>query len=184
MGKFNIRSTPLKDAVVVESKPFHDHRGAFSRLFCRNELSSFIGNRQIVNINLSTTLKIGVVRGLHYQKVPSQEMKLVRCLRGAVFDVIVDLREDSATFLQWYGLELSENDEQMIVVPEGFAHGFQVLKENSEVLYFSTEFYSPGCESGLRYNDPALDIQWPLPVSEISEKDMSYSLVDHSFSGM
>ena len=180
-----IRQVPIAGAVLVDSEPFSDHRGVFSRFFCSRELAPVLGNRQIVNVNFSRTTRKGSIRGLHYQRLPYQEMKLVRCLRGAVYDVIVDIRQDSPTFLSWYAEILSSINMKMLVVPEGFAHGFQTIEDDSELLYLSTAFYESGAEGGLRYNDPVLGIEWPLAIGDISEKDASHPMLDncHKLSG-
>lgn len=175
-----IHNLPLADAVLVDMEPFCDHRGIFSRFFCSRELASVLGAKQIVNVNFSRTLRKGAIRGMHFQQKPHQEIKLVRCIRGAVFDVIVDVRRNSSTFLQWHDEVLSADNMKMIVVPEGFAHGFQTLEDESELLYLSTSFYESKAESGLRYNDPALNISWPLTVADISEKDANHPLWENN----
>jgi len=173
-----IQNLPLADAVLVDAEPFSDIRGIFSRFFCSRELAPVLGDRHIVNVNYSLTSMKGSIRGMHFQRKPHQEMKLVRCIRGAVYDVIVDIRPDSPTFLQWYGEMLSSNNMKMLVVPEGFAHGFQTLENDSELLYLATAHYEPSAEGGLRFDDSALGIQWPLVVGDISEKDASHPLIE------
>jgi len=173
-----VHCLPLADAVLVDVTPFSDHRGIFSRFFCLRELTSVIGDRQIVNVNFSRTSSKGSIRGMHYQRLPHQEMKLVRCIRGAVFDVIVDIRPASPTFLRWHAETLSSSNMKMLVVPEGFAHGFQTLEEESELLYLTTDFYESGSEGGLRYDDPVLGIHWPLDVCDVSEKDIAHPFLD------
>ncbi len=180
----NIHPTPIDDLVIAESKYFKDERGAFVRLFCDQGLSSVIGCRKIVQINHSCTEAVGAVRGLHFQYAPYAEMKLVRCLRGKVWDVAVDLRPQSSSFKRWYALELSPQNSKMMVIPEGFAHGFQVLEAGSELVYLHTAFYKPMTEGGLRYDDPALGIKWPLPVTDISARDSSHAYIDTSFTGI
>ncbi len=184
MGKLNILKTPLADLYVVETDPFVDHRGAFARWFCEAELVEVIGQRHIKNVNFSRTTKAGSIRGMHYQLPPHAEMKMVRCIRGKILDVVVDIRKDSPTFLQHYGVELSAENMKLFVIPEGFAHGFQSLEDDCEIMYLVTEFYSPESEGGLRYNDPDLHISWPLPVSDISEKDGKHPLISQGFSGL
>jgi dTDP-4-dehydrorhamnose 3,5-epimerase len=137
-----------------------------------------------VQINHSRTTATGAVRGLHYQCPPHAEMKLVRCLRGAVWDVAVDLRWNSPTFLRWHAEELTQTNTRMMVIPEGFAHGFQVLKPESELLYLHTSFYTAGAEGGLRHDDPILKISWPLSVTDLSPRDASHPLIDPNFSGI
>jgi dTDP-4-dehydrorhamnose 3,5-epimerase len=172
-----IHELPLAGAALVAAQPFSDDRGVFSRFFCSRELAPLIGPREIVNVNFSRTSRKGSLRGLHFQRAPHREMKLVRCLRGSVYDVIVDLRRESATFLQWHGEILSAENHLMLVVPEGFAHGFQALDDESELLYLTTAFYEAGAEGGVRYDDPALSLAWPLPVADISGKDAGHPLL-------
>ncbi len=179
----NIRQTPIAGLVVAESEPREDERGSFARLYCQDELREIVGSRQVVQINQSRTRKVGAVRGLHYQHSPHAEMKLVRCLRGKVWDVAVDLRAGSATFLEWHAEELSAGDSRMIVIPEGFAHGFQVLEEDSELLYLHTAPYVPSAEGGIRPTDPRLSIRWPAPVQDLSDRDRSHPLLTPDFTG-
>ena len=179
-----ILDTPIDDLKIVESVTHRDARGAFMRLFCAQELQPVLGNRQIKQINHSRTSRTGAVRGLHCQHPPHAEMKMVRCLRGRVWDVAVDLRPNSPTFLQWHAQELVQDDAQMLVIPEGFAHGFQVLDAESELLYLHTAFYHPPSEGGLRYDDPRLAITWPLPPQDLSPRDLSHPLVGADFSGI
>ena len=179
-----ILDTPVADVKVVQSLPHRDDRGEFLRLFCARELQPLLGDRQIVQINPSTTSQAGVVRGVHFQHPPHAEMKLVRCLRGRVWDVAVDLRAGSPTFLQWHGQELAQDDTQMVVVPEGFAHAFQALEPDSEFLYLSTAFYHPPSEGGLRYDDPRVAIAWPLPPRGISPRELARPLLSADFSGI
>lgn len=174
----------LDSASVIEAEPFTDHRGTFARFFCADELRELLGDRQIVNVNFSRTAVKGAVRGMHFQYPPKAEMKFVRCIRGAVYDVIVDIRKDSPTFLQWFGTVLSEENMQMLCVPEGFAHGFQALEDGSEMLYLHTEFYSPEHEGGLFYNDPVLGIKWPLLPTDVSERDSHHRTIDKTFNGV
>jgi dTDP-4-dehydrorhamnose 3,5-epimerase len=179
-----IHSTSIADLVLAEGQIFRDKRGAFARLFCEQELSSIIGARRIVQVNHSFTQAVGAVRGLHFQREPYAEMKLVQCLRGKVWDVAVDLRSDSCSYKQWYAQQLSPQNAYMMVIPEGFAHGFQVLEEGSELLYLHTAIYNPEFEDGVRYDDPELGITWPLPVTDISRRDSSRKYMDKSFMGI
>ena len=171
-----IHRLPLADAAVIDAEPFLDHRGTFARFFCSREMEALVGDRQIVNVNFSHTSRRGAIRGMHFQRPPNQEMKLVRCIRGAVYDVIVDLRRESSTFLAWHGEILSAENMKMLCVPEGFAHGFQTLEEDSELLYLTTAFYAPESEVGVRYDDPSVGIRWPLGVTEVSDKDAAHPL--------
>jgi dTDP-4-dehydrorhamnose 3,5-epimerase len=183
-GGVKILDTPIADVKIVQSVPHHDDRGVFVRHFCADELHPLLDNRQIAQINHSRTSHAGTVRGLHYQTPPHAEMKMVRCLRGRIWDVAVDLRSGSPTFLQWYGQELAQDDAQMLVIPEGFAHGFQALEPESELLYLVTAFYSPPSEGGLRHDDPRLAIDWPLPPRGVSPRDLAHPLLAVDFTGV
>jgi dTDP-4-dehydrorhamnose 3,5-epimerase len=179
-----IHPTPIADLIVAESQAFKDERGAFARLFCEQELSSVIGHRKVVQINHSCTEAVGALRGLHFQYSPHAEMKLVRCLKGKVWDVAVDLRPQSPSYKRWYAQELSPQNAYMMVIPEGFAHGFQVLEAGSELLYLHTAFYKPESEDGVRHDDPDLGITWPLHVTDISVRDSSHAYIDTRFRGI
>ncbi len=179
-----ISKTPIHDLSFVDTKRITDARGTFERLFSEKELSAVIGKRRIVQINHSRTNIVGTVRGLHFQYFPYTEMKLVRCIKGRIWDVAVDLREKSQTFLQWHAEELSPDNGRMLVVPEGFAHGFQVLEPDSELLYLHTETYHSEAEGGVRYNDPQIAINWPNSVTVISDKDANYELINSNFQGV
>lgn len=179
-----LHTLSLKGVAVIEAEPFTDHRGTFARFFCADELSELLGDRQIVNVNYSRTAKKGTVRGMHFQYPPKAEMKFVRCIGGAVYDVIVDIRKDSPTFLKWHGEVLSAENMRMLCVPEGFAHGFQVLEESSEMLYLHSEFYSKEHEGALHYADPALAIDWLIESEDISERDMGHKMIDGNFRGI
>lgn len=174
----------LSGAAVVEAEPFIDNRGVFARFFCENELSELTGSRHFVNVNFSRTSDKGSIRGMHFQYPPMAEMKLIRCIRGSVYDVIVDVREGSPTYLNWFGTVLSGENMKMICVPEGFAHGFQTLELNSEMLYLHSEFYSKKHESALNYADPLIAIDWPLKPTEVSEKDKNHKMIDNNFRGI
>lgn len=180
----NVLPTPIAGVAVVETTPHADHRGAFARLFCQQELAPLTGRRNIVQINHSRTTHPGAVRGLHFQHPPHAEMKLVRCIRGHVWDVAVDLRAGSPTFLQWHAEELSAVNARMLVIPEGCAHGFQVLEADSELLYLHTAFYAPEAEGGLRHDDLRLGISWPRTVTDLSERDRSHPLLTADFAGL
>lgn len=184
MGKLTINKTPIEGLYVVDTSAFIDNRGAFARWFCEAELAEILGNRHIKNVNFSRTVKKGSVRGMHFQRPPHAEMKLIRCISGKILDVVVDIRAGSPTFLQHYAIELSAENMKMFVIPEGFAHGFQSLEDNSEIMYLVTEFYSPESEGGLRYNDPKLGIELPLEIADISEKDSRHGLIDSDFKGL
>lgn len=181
-----MKITPLQipGAAVVQAEPRRDQRGVFARWFCREELAGLLGGRHIVDINASRTEDAGTIRGMHFQYKPALEMKLVRCTRGAVYDVIVDLRAGSPTLLQWHAQRLDPESMDMIVVPEGVAHGFQAIEPGSEMLYLHTAPHAPQCEGGLRYDDPAVGIDWPIQPTVISERDRSHPLLDASFGGI
>lgn len=165
---------PVAGACVIELDPNSDERGFFARAWCRKELESkgLVGS--IAQCNLSLTEESGTVRGLHYQLAPSQEVKFVRCIAGSIFDVIIDLRKDSTTFKHWFGVELSAENRKMLYVPRGCAHGYQTLVAKAEVFYLVSDFYAPERERGVRWDDPAFGIVWPLSVSRISKRDRSY----------
>ena len=179
-----IKNLEIAGAAEIQINSFTDKRGSFNRLFCKDELRQYLNNKNIVNINLSKTLQKGCLRGLHFQNTPKKEIKIVKCLKGRIFDVLVDLRKGSKTFLQWYGTELSSKNDKILIIPEGCAHGFQALEDNSEIIYFVTNFYSPELEGGIRYNDPSIDIHWPLTPRLISPKDQKFNLLNDSFKGI
>lgn len=170
--------TALRGAFVIELEPVTDERGFFARMWCEKEFTAHGLTATIAQANCSFNKTSGTLRGLHYQIAPYEESKLVRCIRGAVYDVIVDLRRGSPTFRHWLGVELSADNRRALFVPEGCGHGFQTLEDNSEVLYQVSEFYTPGAERGFRYDDPAFAVEWPLPVSVISEKDVAWRAFD------
>jgi dTDP-4-dehydrorhamnose 3,5-epimerase len=176
--------TDIAGVWIAESNVHSDHRGSFHRLFCANEEEQIIGARRIVQINHSVTRVVGAVRGLHYQRPPMAEMKIVRCLRGRVFDVAVDLRKHSRTFLKWTALELAPDNRRSLIIPEGCAHGFQVLEDNSELLYLHTAFYSPPDEGAVRFDDPMVNVAWPLPPKDLSARDSKHLLLDADFKGI
>jgi len=176
--------TPLKGVHIVELQPFSDKRGWFARYYCKNEFEEIGHKKEWVQMNHSVTYDKGSIRGMHFQFAPYREIKLVRCIAGSVFDVVVDIRKDSATFLKWYGVNLSAENKRMLYIPEGFAHGFQCLSANCELLYHHSEFYRAEAESGIRYNDPAINIEWPLPVTTLSERDARHPHLDKSFKGI
>lgn len=178
------KDTNIKDLYIIEPEPFIDHRGKFYRVFCENELNKIGHSKRIVNVNSSTTLKKGSIRGMHFQYPPKAEIKIVKCVSGSIFDVAVDLRKNSPTYLQWHGEILSKENLRMLYVPEGFGHGFQALEDDIEIIYFVTEFYNPENEGGVRYNDSKVNIKWPLEVTDISEKDGKIPLIDDNFKAM
>lgn len=180
----NFLQTPLTGVYIIKLEPIFDDRGAFSRIFCKEEFKKINYTKEIVQINYSANHKKGTIRGLHYQVNPGSEIKIIRCVRGRVFDVIVDIREGSPGFLKSFALELTGENWKMIYVPEGFAHGFQTLEDNCELLYQHTNYYKKEHERGLRFDDPMLGIEWPLEVTVISEKDSKYELLNENFNGI
>lgn len=178
------KTTDLEGAFIVELEPFQDDRGLFARTFCKEEFEKIGQKIEFVQINHSRNTNKGTLRGMHYQKAPHTEAKLVRCISGAVIDVIVDIRKNSPTYLKHVSVELSAQNMRMIFIPEGFAHGFQTLEDQTELIYHHTAFYSPHAEAGLRFDDPKLNITWPLTPSTMSKKDAAYPLIDASFKGI
>jgi len=171
------QETPIKGLYVIEPEPHLDSRGYFSRFFCKKEFEEAGLDSNIVQINRSLTRGKGTVRGLHRQKEPMAEVKIVQCLEGAVVDVVIDMRENSPTYRQWFSAELSKENKKIFYVPKGFAHGIQTLSDECVLEYYVTQFYSPEHEVGIRWNDPAFGIKWPLEVTDISEKDKSWPLL-------
>jgi dTDP-4-dehydrorhamnose 3,5-epimerase len=167
--------TKLKGAFIIELDKHLDDRGFFARSFCKNEFAQLGLNNDIVQINNSLSKHKGTLRGLHYQVFPKQEDKIIRCIKGAIYDVIIDLRNESETFLEWFGLELSEVNRKSLYVPKGFAHGYLTLADNSELFYLSTDYYTAESEKGIRWDDPKFNIEWPIDITEISEKDAAHS---------
>ncbi|QIH06927.1 MULTISPECIES: dTDP-4-dehydrorhamnose 3,5-epimerase [unclassified Pseudomonas] len=184
MSDIKFQAVGLEGLYLIQQKVFCDERGRFARLFCQTSLSQQGRQFDVRQINYSRTLVQGSVRGLHYQQAGYAESKLITCTRGAVWDVAVDLRPDSPTFLQWHGQELRADDGQSLLVPAGFAHGFQALTDDSEVLYFTDADYAPDHEAGLSVCDPMLAITWPLPVKNLSSKDACHPWVDAHFRGV
>ena len=165
------QDTPLAGAYVIEPEPIEDDRGAFMRTFCREEFEAHGLIGVFVQCNVSYNTRKATLRGLHFQKPPHEEGKLVRCTAGAVFDVIVDIRPESQTYCRWFGVELTRDNRHALYIPPGFAHGFQTLADHSEIFYQMTEFHHPESGVGLRWNDPAFGIEWPLPNPIISRRD-------------
>jgi dTDP-4-dehydrorhamnose 3,5-epimerase len=179
-----VHRTSLAGLTVLETLPVQDERGRFVRIFCEQDYGAIRPGLHWPQINLSQSSRMGTVRGMHFQHPPSAEAKLIRCLRGRVFDVTVDLRVGSPTFLRWHAVELSEDGPMQVFIPEGFAHGFQALTDDAQLLYLHTASWSREHEGRLRYNDPALAIDWPLPVTQVSDKDRDAPLIDDSFTGV
>ncbi len=180
----DLLKTPIEGVYIAHTNRLSDERGQFARLFCMDDLAEAHQRRTIRQINHSVNATIGTVRGLHYQNHPFAEAKWVRCLKGKIWDVAVDLRRGSKTFLNWYATELSAGNDLALMVPEGCAHGFQVLEAHSEVLYLHTNSYTPTSEAGIRFDDAKLSISWPLPVSNMSDRDRNLPLIDDQFKGL
>lgn len=176
--------TYIKGPQVVNLTPFADERGWLARIFCESTYASIITNKSVVQINQSFTKNKGTVRGMHYQIAPFAETKIIKCIKGKVFDVFVDLRKNSETFLSWFGLELSDYNNTMIIIPEGFAHGFQTLEDNTELLYLHTSHYNPQAEAGLRFDDPLINIDWILTPKNLSSRDKDFRFLNQSFKGI
>lgn len=171
-----ITKTKIEGVYIIDLTPRGDHRGYFTRVFAKEELAEYGIKYNIAHINRSLTEKKGTIRGLHFQKAPKREDKIVQCLQGSIFDVAVDLRKNSKTYGQWVGEILSAENKRMLLVPKGFAHGFQTLEKNCLVEYFVSQYYYPQHESGLRWDDPYFSINWPLHKVEVSEKDGKWPL--------
>jgi dTDP-4-dehydrorhamnose 3,5-epimerase len=184
MDWFETRSTPLAGLAIVQRRLREDARGFFSRFFCTKELSAAGFALPVVQINHTRTSRRGAVRGLHFQRPPHAEDKFVSCLRGEVFDVAVDLRRDSPTFLRWHGEILSADNRVSLMIPQGFAHGFQTLADDCELLYLHSCAYEPAAEGALHANDPALAIGWPLAIAELSERDARHAPITSAFTGL
>jgi dTDP-4-dehydrorhamnose 3,5-epimerase len=172
--------TPLPGAFIVDLEPRGDQRGFFARGFCQREFEARGLNPLVAQGNISFNYRKGTVRGLHFQVPPAAESKFVRCTRGAILDVIVDLRPESPTYLQHAAVELTADNRRGLYVPERFAHGYQVLDDDTETTYQVGAFYTPSAEGGIRYSDPRLAIEWPLPVTDISDKDNSWDLLENA----
>jgi dTDP-4-dehydrorhamnose 3,5-epimerase len=172
------QETKLSGAYIVDIEPLVDDRGLFARAWCQREFEALGLNADFVQANVSRNSKRGTLRGLHWQQRPYAECKLVRCTKGAIFDVVVDLRPESDTFKSWAGIELTEQNHRMLLVPEDFAHGFQTLEDDTEVFYQVTQFYTPEAERGALFDDPAFGIDWPLAVTSMSDKDAGWEPFD------
>lgn len=184
MSRFDFISSPLAGLVQVQRKVAEDHRGFLSRFFCADEFREIGFTKPVVQINHTLTRNKGAVRGLHFQYPPHAEAKLVSCLQGEIFDVAVDLRSGSPTFLHWHGVVLSAQNRQSLFIPEGFAHGFQALTEDCELIYLHSAAYHPESEGALNVADPKLGIVWPLAITEISERDRNHKLIEQGFQGI
>lgn len=184
MSRLSITLLPLRGLASVTRHPLCDERGFLSRIFCADELRSVGWHKPVAQINHTFTASRGTVRGMHYQRQPHVEMKLVTCLRGEVWDVAIDIRRGSPTFLNWHAEHLSSKNGRALLLPEGFAHGFQALSDDVELLYCHSSAYVPACEAGLHPEDPALSIAWPLPVGDLSLRDAHHPRLRSDFMGV
>jgi len=182
--RFEMLATPIAGLHLLQRKPIGDSRGYLERLFCSEELQSLIPGKIIMQVNHTLTENAGTVRGMHFQHPPYAETKFVSCLRGEVFDVALDLRYDSPTFLHWHAERLSAENHRTLIIPEGFAHGFQALSDDCEMLYFHTAAYQSSSEGGLNVEDPKLAIGWPLPVAGLSSRDAAHAFLKSDFIGV
>ena len=184
MNRFEFIDLPLFGLKLVDNLLIKDHRGLLSRIFCNEEVSRAGWNKPIKQITQTLTKKAGTIRGLHYQNPPYSEMKLVKCLKGEIWDIVVDIRSGSDTFLHWHAEQLSEVNQRSLLIPEGFAHGFQSLSYNVEILYLHSEIYHPDAEDRINPTDPILGIKWPIEVSHISDQDLYANMLDIEFRGI
>lgn len=184
MNRFKIVDTPLAGLKVVERSRLADDRGFFSRMFCADELRAAGWSKPIAQINQTLTRRAGAVRGLHFQLPPHGEIKLVNCVRGEVWDVAVDLRKGSPTFLKWFGVQLSAENRRALLIPEGFAHGFQALAPDSELIYFHSCAYHQASEGALHVEEPLVAVEWPQPIAELSARDQGHPMLLPSFEGI
>ena len=169
---------------TVLLKKLEDDRGLFARTYCKNEFKKIGFDKEFVQFNHSFNKLKGTIRGMHFQQMPFAETKLIRCVQGAIYDVAVDIRKNSPTYLQWFGAELTAENMVSVLIPEGFAHGFQTLKNDSALIYHHTAFYTPQADAGIRFDDAAININWKLPAVNISAKDKNYPLIDKNFKGI
>jgi dTDP-4-dehydrorhamnose 3,5-epimerase len=182
--EFDFINTPLEGLTLIQRKMNEDNRGFFSRFFCSEEYAALGLTENIVQINHTKTIRGGTVRGLHFQRPPHSEIKIVSCVRGEVFDVVVDIRKGSKTFLQWHGETLSEDNYRSLFIPRGFAHGFQALGNDCELIYLHSAPYQQSSEGALNVSDPRLSISWPLSIVDLSERDSSHSFISDDFEGL
>jgi len=178
MQNFDFTPTPLTGVYTVDKKLIEDERGFFNRFFCEREFSRIGFNHSIAQINHTKTLERGVIRGFHYQKPPHNEIKIVSCVKGSVLDVAVDIRQGSPTFLHWYAIELSEKNKKSLYIPNGFAHGFQSLEDDSELIYLHSEFYNSDAEEALNAMDPEISMDWPLALTKMSNRDRNHPMIN------
>jgi dTDP-4-dehydrorhamnose 3,5-epimerase len=184
MNNFEVVGCELDSVYTLVPKVFSDNRGSFNRIYCKDDLEPILGGRTIKQINISRNTASGTIRGMHYQTGAFAETKIIQCIKGRVFDVAVDIRRGSQTFLKWFGVELSSCNSLIIVIPEGFAHGFQVLEDDSELLYFHTAPYNKEHECGLSFCDKSVNIKWPLPAKNVSQRDETFEKIDQGWMGI
>ena len=184
MARFDFVHTPIAGLMLVQRLRLEDSRGFLSRFYCAEEFNAAGVHQSIAQINHTLTRSKGAVRGMHFQSPPHAETKVVSCLHGEVFDVAVDLRKNSPTFLQWHGAVLSAENQRSLLIPEGFAHGFQALTDDCELIYLHTAAYQPAAEGAVYANDPRLAIAWPLDITEMSERDCAHPLLAVEFEGI
>lgn len=184
MSRFVVTDLPLAGLKRIERQNLGDSRGFLSRLFCADELTAAGWSKPVAQINQTVTVRRGTVRGLHFQAPPHAEMKLVSCLRGAICDVAVDLRTDSPTFLAWHAEELSAANRRALLIPEGFAHGFQTLTDDCELLYLHSSPHTASAEGGINPRDPAIGVTWPLAIAEMSARDEGHPMLGENFVGV
>ncbi len=184
MNKFTFKKTPIKNLKLVKKEPIKDKRGFFNRLYCYDKFEKVMGGKIVRQINMSFTIKKGTVRGLHFQKKPCLETKIVYCLRGEVWDVVVDLRKGSPTFLHYHSEILNRDNNKSCLIPDGFAHGFQTLTSDCEMLYLHTADYNKNFEGAINVVDPKIGINWPLRITELSERDGNIPFLPDNFKGL
>ena len=182
--KFKFSDTKISKLLVGKRSKFENNVGTFERLYCKNEFKNIGFLSEVVQINKNFTYHAGTLRGLHFQFPPFAEEKIITCLKGSVYDVALDIRKDSPTFLHWHGEVLSESNNKCVFIPKGFAHGFLTLEDNCEILYFHSEFYSQENEGGILYNDPRINIKWPNKVKYLSDRDKKHLFLEQSFKGI
>ena len=182
--RFDFIQTPLTGLYLIECKPIRDNRGFFSRFFCADEFKAIGFTDSIQQMNHTLSRQKGTVRGMHFQYPPHTEMKVVNCIKGEIWDVAVDIRKGSPTFLQWYGVHLSADKMNSLCIPEGFAHGFQTLTHDCELLYIHSSSYAPGSEGAINTLDSKLSIAWPIEITEMSQRDREHAMLDENFEGI
>lgn len=184
MNNLTLLETTLLDLKIIKRKQKEDSRGYFSRLYCPDELKNIGFHAGVMQINESFTSHRGAIRGMHYQKHPWSEVKIVTCVMGAVFDVAIDLRRNSSTYLQWFGVELSPKNSKALLIPQGFAHGFQTLSDDTLLIYTHSQTYKYEADAGISPFDPKIGVQWPIPVKQISNRDRALPCIDENFNGI